>query len=253
MKKPIPLSSLIATALLLQGCASNYVAGWAGERRWFNHSIPFYMQQKAFNVEHQNCKASVWGGRSIPTVTFSTDHIRTFQGSAIIRENGRSETVYYEGTVTETPSFSKGFEVGYGIGSAIAEIEAANKAEVDCIKKLGWKDVGKDYTPFYMNENIPFNKAIMDLIRSNYSRPLFDNNNHTLLVNKSLSKSSTRKTPAKIEYVMLKNNEYAFMPIRCEIFVKKDMSFLLQCDDGSSSNGPRLAKDSALGIYLSEL
>jgi hypothetical protein len=253
MKNSILLSSLIATVLLIQGCASSFVGGFAGERKWFNHSIPFFMQQKVFDVEHQNCKSSVRKGRSIPPVTFSTDHVRTFQGNAVIRENGRRATVYYEGTITEQPSFSKGFEVGYGIGSAIATIEAVAKAEVDCIESLGWVSVKTPYTPYYMNENIPFNKAFMDLVRTDYSRPILISTNNTALFNKLLSKPATSKTPAKIEFAILKNNEDTFLPVRCETFVKKDMSYLTQCDDGSSSNGPRLGKDWAAGIYLSEL
>jgi hypothetical protein len=254
MKKSILLSSLIATVLLIQGCASSFVGGFAGERKWFNHSLPFFMQQKAFDVEFQNCRVSVRSGRSIPPVTFSTDHVRTFQGNAVLRENGRRATVYYEGTITEQPSFSKGFEVGYGIGSAIATIEAVAKAEVQCIENLGWVSVKGPYTPYHMNENIPFNKTLMDLVRANYSHPLDLNGvAQTALFNKSLSKPATSKTPAKIEYAMLKNNEDTVLPVRCETFVKKDMSYLTQCDDGSSSNGPRLGKDSAVDIYLSTL
>ena len=90
--------------------------------------------------------------------------------------------------------------------------------------------------------------------RANYSHPLVINSGaQTALFNKSLSKPATSKTPAKIEFAILKNNEDTVLPIRCETFVKKDMSYLMQCDDGSSSNGPRLMKDWAAGIYLSKL
>jgi hypothetical protein len=252
MKKSIPLSSLIATVLLIQGCASSFVGGFAGERRWFNHSIPYYMQQKAFDVEYQNCKVSARAGRTIPPVTFSTDHVRTFQGSAVIRENGRRATVYYEGTITEQPSFSKGFEVGYGIGNAIATIEAVNKAEVACIENLGWVSVEKSYVPYYMNENIPFNKAFVQLVKTNYSYPL-KAKNLTFLFNKTLSKSPTSKTPARINYAVLQNNEYTFIPIRCETLIKKDRSYTTQCDNGEIDSGLRLAKDSSLGTYYREL
>jgi hypothetical protein len=249
---PLRLSCLIATVLLIQGCASNYVAGFAGERRWFNHSIPFYMQQKAFDLEYQNCKVSARAGRSIPAVTFSTDHVRTFQGNATIIENGQRSTVYYEGTITEQPSFSKGFEVGYGLGSAIAAIEALNKAEVECIESLGWVSVEKYYTPFYMNENITFNKAFMNLVRAGYSYPT-KANNMTLLLNKTLSKPPIGKTPAKLEYAVLRDHEDTSTPIRCETFVKKDLSFLTQCDNGESSNGPRVPKGSTIEIFYRKL
>ena len=252
MKNSILLSSLIATVLLIQGCASSSVGGFAGERRWFNHSIPYYMQQKAFEVEYQNCKVSARAGRSIPPVTFSTDHVRTFHGNATIRENGRSATVYYEGTITEQPSFSKGFEVGYGIGSAIATIEAVNKAEVACIENLGWVSVEKSYVPYYMNENIPFNKAFVQLVKTNYSYPL-KAKNLTFLFNKTLSKSPTSKTPARINYAVLQNNEYTFIPIRCETLIKKDRSYTTQCDNGEIDSGLRLAKDSVQGTYYREL
>jgi hypothetical protein len=252
MKKSILLSSLIATVLLIQGCASSFVGGFAGERMWFNHSLPFFMQQKAFDVEYQNCKVSARAGRTIPPVTFSTDHVRTFQGSAVIRENGRRATVYYEGTITEQPSFSKGFELGYGIGGAIATVAAIGKAEVDCIENLGWVSVKDPYTPNYMNENIPFNNAFMQLVRTNYSYPL-KAKNLTFLFNKTLSKSPTSKTPARINYAVLQNNEYTFIPIRCETLIKKDRSYTTQCDNGEIDSGLRLAKDSSLGTYYREL
>jgi len=252
MKNSILLSSIIATVLLIQGCASSSVGGLAGERRWFNHSIPYYMQQKAFEVEYQNCKVSARAGRSIPLVTFNTDHVRTFHGNATIRENGRRATVYYEGTITEQPSFSKGFEVGYGIGNAIATIEAVNKAEVACIENLGWVSIEKGYVPYYMNENIPFNKAFMQLVKTKYSHAM-NTASHTFLLNKTLSKSPSSKTPAKLEYAFLKNNEYTSTPVRCETFVKKDLSYLSQCEDGTTSNGQRLAKGSALEAYYREL
>lgn len=253
MKQLVQLTFLFALVLVIQSCASSYVGGFAGERRWFNHAIPYFMQQEAFDLEYRNCRITAREGRGMPKITFSKDHARTFSGNATIRENGQNTVVYYQGTITEQPSFSKGFEVGYGIGNAIYELEAVAKAEVECLEKLGWVPIQeKSYLPYYMNETIPFNRAFMDLVRSGYTLPM-KSVNSIILFNKAMSKSRTNDTPAKIEYAVLKMSENTASPVKCETFVKRDMSYLTQCNDGTSDNGEHLPQTSALGNYLNQL
>ena len=238
--------------LFLTACSStNYVGGFNGERTWYNHSIPAFMQKEYFDVEYANCQYSVRKGFSLPKISINENNVRYINGRATITNNGQIVTAQYAGTVVEGPSFSKGFDSGYSIGAAIAAIERLAKAEVDCIEALGWVSVEGIYTPFYLNEEINFNKELMDLVRKGYRHLMEEGgvNTHSYLLNENKSLPSTKMNPAKIHYGVITHNATNPKANTCEIYIKRDRSYAIQCDDGSVASGQKVDKGSVLGAY----
>jgi hypothetical protein len=238
--------------LFLTACSStNSVEGFYGERRWYNHSIPAFMQKEYFDLEYANCKSSVRKGFSLPKISINENNVRYSNGQATITHNGQILTAHYSGTVVEQPSFSKGVESGYAIGAAFAAIERLAKAEVDCIEALGWVSVEELYTPFYLNEEINFNMTFMDMVRRGYyhQRLVEGDNTKTYLLNENKSLPSTKMNPAKIHYGVITHNATNPKANTCEIYIKRDRSYAIQCDDGSVASGQKVVKRSVFDAY----
>ena len=244
--------SLTLVVLLLTACSStkNYVGGFNGERLWYNHTIPAFMQKQFLDVEYANCQYSVRKGFSLPEISINQNNVRYINGQATTTQNGQTVTAHYSGTVVEQPSFAQGFQTGYSIGSAFAAIERLAKAEVDCIEALGWISVDKEYTPFYLNEEIPFNRAFMDLVRKGYYHQKGSKGiTKTFLLNEEKSLPSTKMNPAKIHYAQISHNALDPKTHTCDIYIKVDRSYAIQCDDGSVSSGQKVVKGSVFDTY----
>lgn len=243
--------TIFLAVFLLASCSSNnYVGGFNGERHWYNHTIPAFMQKQYFDVEYANCQYSVRKGFSLPEIKITQNNVRYINGNATVMQNGQRSTVSYSGTVVDQPSFSQGFQTGYSIGAAFAAIEKLAKAEVDCVEKLGWVSVDKHYTPFYLNEEIPYNKAKMDMIRKGYHHMgVGVGVKYTLLLSEKKSVPPTKMNPAKIHYAQISHNANDPKTHTCDMYIKKDRSYVVQCDDGSVGNGEKVAKSSVFGRY----
>ena len=243
--------TILIAAFLLANCSSNnYVGGFNGERLWYNHTIPSFMQKQYFDVEYANCQYSVRKGFSLPEIKITQNNVRYINGKATVMQNGQRSTISYSGTVVDQPSFSQGFQTGYSIGTAFAAIERLAKAEVDCIEKLGWVSVDKGYTPFYLNEEIPYNKAFMEMIRKGfYHNTHGEGKKHTWLLNEQKSLRSTKINPAKIHYAAISHNASDPKTLTCDVYIKKDRSYAVQCDDGSVASGEKVLKNSVFDKF----
>ena len=243
--------TIFLAAFLLANCSSNnYVGGFNGERLWYNHTIPAFMQKQYFDLEYANCQYSVREGFSLPEIKINQNNVRYINGQATVMQNGQRSTISYSGTVVDQPSFSQGFQTGYSIGTAFAAIERLAKAEVECIEKLGWVSVDKGYTPFFLNEQIPFNKSFMEMIRKSYYHiGVAEGGKHTFLLSEKKSLPSTKINPAKIHYAQISHNASDPNTHTCDMYIKKDRSYVVQCDDGSVASGEKVAKHSVLDRY----
>lgn len=220
--------------LFLSGCASNYVGGFNGERRWFNSHIAFFDQQRTFAIEYGACQSVARGQIPAPHVAFAPSGTRFVNGSATIWTGGTSSRVTYSGTISD-PSANIGAAI-YNIGSAFSYVNALGKAEVACVERLGWVSVpGKHYTPQSGNSDIPFNRAFLRLVREGYSDWRIAQQGTSLLLNKSNSFRRDRST-YELSIAVLMNNAESPAPTKCNVTIE-GTSYSALCEDGSGASG----------------
>lgn len=230
--------------LFLSGCASNYVGGFNGERRWFNSHIAFFDQQRTFAIEYGACVSVARGQIPAPQVAFAPSGTRFVNGSATIWTGATSSRVTYSGTISD-PSANIGAAI-YNIGSAFSYVNALGKAEVACVERLGWVSVpGKHYTPQSGNSDIPFNRAFLRLVREGYSDWRIAQE-YSFLLNKSDSFRRDRST-YELSFVVLFHNAESPAPTKCNATIE-GTSYSVSCEDGSSGSG-LLSEDLAIAQF----
>ena len=70
-----------------------------------------------------------------------------------------------------------------------------------------------------------------------------------LLIPSYPTNKSLKINPAKIHYAQISHNANDPTTHTCDMYIKKDRSYVVQCDDGSVASGEKVAKSSVFGRY----
>jgi hypothetical protein len=244
-KKGSPAFALAVASLTLSGCASNFVGGFSGERSWFNHNLPFYSMTNAFSSEYASCQRFARNEIPMPQVAFAPSGTRYVNGTASVWSGSSLSTVRYNATITDN---SAQIAAGYNIGSAFGYVFAVGKAEVDCLKNLGWVSLQNNfYTPTSGNESIPFNRTFLSYAKIGFTDFRIANG-YSFLLNKGRSNFDRRKKKYDLYVVQMLNSDSTASANICH-YQLIDGSADVSCDNGSTSR-LSITPGSAIAQYV---
>ena len=182
----------LCTVLITAGCIS--VSHTVGDGRWFNASLPIYLQHTLYHQERAYCVQAADQWIPLPEVTFGFGGVRYINGAPNVSVEGNQIAVTTGPADHNSITGLVGSNVGFWKTVAASSIKGyrESRQERQCMASLGWQSTNDtwDGTPSHLNETIAVNRAVMASVDAGYSHP-FLGDGLIALIDMQLSQSST--------------------------------------------------------------